>query len=90
MDTTPPQFTPLKVGRAQIFREVCHTQLLDIPPPTSRRMRPSPNEWCEFHCTSGHTMENCKTLQSQIEKLIHNDDLGRFIHGRDEPKTTFD
>ncbi|RDX92428.1 hypothetical protein CR513_25447, partial [Mucuna pruriens] len=33
-DTMMTQFTPLKLGRAQILEEACHMQLLDIPPPT--------------------------------------------------------
>ncbi|RDX86490.1 hypothetical protein CR513_32166, partial [Mucuna pruriens] len=77
---TPCENTSLpRAGRAQILQEVCHIQLLDIPPPTSRRMGPSLDEWCKFHYTSEHKMENCKTLQSQIEKLIRSGHLGRFI-----------
>ncbi|RDX75244.1 hypothetical protein CR513_44911, partial [Mucuna pruriens] len=68
------QFTPLKVKRIQIQREVYHTQLLDFLPTTNQR-----EEWCEFHREHGHTTEDFKTLQVQIEKLIQQSYLGRFI-----------
>ncbi|RDX92682.1 hypothetical protein CR513_25154, partial [Mucuna pruriens] len=64
MDVMSPQFTPLKVGQAQILREVFHMQLLDILLPIGRRAGSSPNEWCEFHRTGEHTTENCRTLKS--------------------------
>ncbi|RDX67172.1 hypothetical protein CR513_53982, partial [Mucuna pruriens] len=75
---------PLKVRRAQILREVYHTQLLDIPLPTGRQLGSSRDKWCKFHCTHGHTMKDYRTLQSQIEKLIYSSHLGRFVHGQDE------
>ncbi|RDX65214.1 hypothetical protein CR513_56144, partial [Mucuna pruriens] len=40
-------FTPLKAKRAQILREVYHTQLLDFPPTTSWQLGPSREEWCK-------------------------------------------
>ncbi|RDX77914.1 hypothetical protein CR513_41880, partial [Mucuna pruriens] len=49
------QFTPLKVERDQILIEVYHTQLLDIPPPTGRRLGSAQDEQCEFYCAHGHT-----------------------------------
>ncbi|RDX89856.1 hypothetical protein CR513_28362, partial [Mucuna pruriens] len=53
-------------------------------------MGPSPDEWCEFHRTSRHMIKNCRTLQSQIEKLIRSSHLGRFVEGRDKSKTIID
>ncbi|RDY10132.1 hypothetical protein CR513_05410, partial [Mucuna pruriens] len=35
------KYTPLKVTKAQILREVYHLQLLDIPPPMERLLSPS-------------------------------------------------
>ncbi|RDX78275.1 hypothetical protein CR513_41471, partial [Mucuna pruriens] len=73
------QFTPLKVGRSQILREVFHTCLLDIPLPTEHQLKPGYDEWCEFHPTHEHTMKNCRTLKGQIEKLVHEGHLSRFV-----------
>ncbi|RDX67133.1 hypothetical protein CR513_54025, partial [Mucuna pruriens] len=42
-------------------------------------MGPSPNKWCEFYRTNGHTTKNCRTLQSQFENLICSGHLGHFV-----------
>ncbi|RDX65283.1 hypothetical protein CR513_56070, partial [Mucuna pruriens] len=55
-------FTPLKMKKAQILREVYHTHLLEVPPLTERQMGPNQDKWCEFHQTHGHTTENYQTL----------------------------
>ncbi|RDX63413.1 hypothetical protein CR513_58164, partial [Mucuna pruriens] len=39
----------------------------------------SRDEWCEFHCTCGHTTKGCRNLKSQIEKLIRTGYLSRFM-----------
>ncbi|RDX94871.1 hypothetical protein CR513_22688, partial [Mucuna pruriens] len=44
------------------------------------QLRPARDEWCEFYLTHGHTTKNCRTLKSQIEKLICEDHLSRFMH----------
>ncbi|RDY08858.1 hypothetical protein CR513_06865, partial [Mucuna pruriens] len=73
------QFTSLKMKRAKILRKVYRTSLLDIALPTEWQMRPSRDKWCEFHQIHGHTTEGCWTLRSQIEKLICEGYLSRFI-----------
>ncbi|KAI0520317.1 hypothetical protein KFK09_007789 [Dendrobium nobile] len=36
-------------------------------------------QYCHFHCSRGHTTEACKQLKEEIERLIRQGYLGRFI-----------
>ncbi|RDX86382.1 hypothetical protein CR513_32293, partial [Mucuna pruriens] len=54
----PVQFNHLKAKRAQILREVYHTQLLDFPPTIKRQLGFEREEWCNFHRTHGHTTKD--------------------------------
>ncbi|RDX96719.1 hypothetical protein CR513_20590, partial [Mucuna pruriens] len=45
-------------------------------------------ECCEFHQTWGQTAEDCKVLKSQIEQLIQDDYLGRFVKKKGNKKHT--
>ncbi|RDX88458.1 hypothetical protein CR513_29944, partial [Mucuna pruriens] len=40
------------------------------------------NEWCEFHRAHDHSIEECQTLQMQIENLIQEGHLGRYVMRR--------
>ncbi|RDX77844.1 hypothetical protein CR513_41963, partial [Mucuna pruriens] len=62
--TRVEKFTPIKTSRAHILKEVCHLQLLDIPPPTQHQLGPSKDEWCEFHKTHDHSTKECRLLKS--------------------------
>ncbi|RDX69099.1 hypothetical protein CR513_51832, partial [Mucuna pruriens] len=53
-------FTPLNEKRAQILREICHTRLLHFPLPSDGKVLGNNRaDWCDFHCTTGHSMEAC-------------------------------
>ncbi|RDX67052.1 hypothetical protein CR513_54114, partial [Mucuna pruriens] len=45
-------------------------------------------EWCEFNREYGHSTEECRTLQEQIERLIQEGHLGQYILGRSEKTPT--
>ncbi|RDY02962.1 hypothetical protein CR513_13521, partial [Mucuna pruriens] len=60
-------FTPLTKKRAQILKEICHTILLEFP------------QECNFHRAFGHSTEGCWTLKTQLEKLIQEGHLGRYV-----------
>ncbi|RDX64521.1 hypothetical protein CR513_56912, partial [Mucuna pruriens] len=57
------KYTSLKATRAQILKEVYHLHLLNIPPPIERQLGLSREEWCEFHQTHGHMIEECRLLR---------------------------
>ncbi|RDX73895.1 hypothetical protein CR513_46428, partial [Mucuna pruriens] len=75
------QFTPLTERRAQILKEICHTRLLKFPQePEGKVLGRHKSEWCDFHRTHGHSTEACWTLRTQIEQLVQDGRLNRFIH----------
>ncbi|RDX76256.1 hypothetical protein CR513_43772, partial [Mucuna pruriens] len=64
---------------AQILHDIYHTHMLKYSKETKgRRMGAKLQEWCEFHRTYGHSMEDCRTLQEQIERLIQEGQLGQY------------
>jgi hypothetical protein len=72
--------TPLNTGLVDILREV-----MTIPEaryPTPIRAPPdkrSTNKYCEYHRDHGHDMEDCISLKIEIERLIRNGKLARFV-----------
>ncbi|RDY12140.1 hypothetical protein CR513_03112, partial [Mucuna pruriens] len=69
-------------------KHVYHIHRRNIPPPTKRKLGPSREEMCKFHRAHGHTTEECRVLKCQIEKLIHDGYLGRFVKRRENEKRT--
>ncbi|RDX61934.1 hypothetical protein CR513_59787, partial [Mucuna pruriens] len=51
-----------------------------------RQLCPSREEWWEFHRAPNHTTKECKVLKSQIEKLIQDGYLGRFVKRKENEK----
>ncbi|RDX63124.1 hypothetical protein CR513_58485, partial [Mucuna pruriens] len=76
----PSQFTPLKEKKARIMREICHARLLNFPQAIkSRVMGRNQQEWCDFHRASGHSTEDCWTLGVQLESLVQQGRLGKYV-----------
>jgi hypothetical protein len=75
-------FTPLTKKRSQILKEVKSTQIIKRPPPNPRPMGDDAGQWCEYHRAYGHDTDNFFTLRMNIEKLIHEGHLGRYVQGR--------
>ncbi|RDY01388.1 hypothetical protein CR513_15295, partial [Mucuna pruriens] len=74
-------FTPLTERKAQILKEICHTRLLKFPQePEGKVLGRHRREWCDFHRTHGHSTEACWTLRTQIEQLVQEGRLNRYIH----------
>ncbi|RDX72697.1 hypothetical protein CR513_47772, partial [Mucuna pruriens] len=84
------KYTLLKATRAKILKEVYHFQLLDIPPPTKWQIGPSWEEWCKFLRACDHTIEECRVLKSQIEKLIQDGYLGCFVKRKENERRTIE
>ncbi|RDX65934.1 hypothetical protein CR513_55364, partial [Mucuna pruriens] len=73
-------FIPLNEKRAQIMHEICHTSLLEYPPEARGKvMGKEKSSLCDFHRAFGHTTEDCWGLKIQIEELIQNGHLGRYV-----------
>ncbi|XP_052198308.1 uncharacterized protein LOC127805596 [Diospyros lotus] len=77
-------FTPLTEPRATILSSIAHTELINFPPHTNQPMGRNMDSFCKFHESPGHTTEQCRELRNQIEQLIREGKLDRFI--LDKPK----
>ncbi|RDX73390.1 Retrovirus-related Pol polyprotein, partial [Mucuna pruriens] len=76
-------FTPLTESRAKILKEICHTRLLKFPQePEGKVLGHDKDEWCDFHRTRGHSTEACWTLCTQLERLVQEGRLNRYVHKR--------
>ncbi|RDX60970.1 hypothetical protein CR513_60843, partial [Mucuna pruriens] len=76
-------FTPLTESKAKILKEICHTRLLKFPQePEGKVLGRDKDEWCDFHRTRGHSTEACWTLCTQLERLVQEGRLNRYVHKR--------
>ncbi|RDX87986.1 hypothetical protein CR513_30479, partial [Mucuna pruriens] len=76
----PQNFTPLTEKMMQILWEICHTSLLEFPPEVKGRvMGPNKDGWCDFHRAFDHSTEDCWSLKTQIERLVQQGHLSRFV-----------
>ncbi|XP_020209306.1 uncharacterized protein LOC109794252 [Cajanus cajan] len=78
------KFTPLNVPRRHILHDVNSASLFEFPAATDRQLGPYKTDWYEFHRTHGHTTENCFVLGRQIERLIKEGRLKKFIARKQE------
>ncbi|XP_020233124.1 uncharacterized protein LOC109813361 [Cajanus cajan] len=78
------KFTPLNVPRRQILHDVNCASLFEFPAATERQLGPFKTDWCEVHRTHGHTTENCFVLGRQIERLIKEGRLKKFVARKQE------
>ncbi|XP_022872734.1 uncharacterized protein LOC111391716 [Olea europaea var. sylvestris] len=84
---SPTSFTRLNTSKTNILMEIKDMKELKWParmrlPPQSRDM----SKYYEFHRDHGHTTENCKALQREIEALIKRGLLGSYIGNDKRPK----
>ncbi|RDX73247.1 hypothetical protein CR513_47173, partial [Mucuna pruriens] len=68
------RFTPLTEKRAQIMHQICHTSLLEYRPEARGKLM-GKRKVAAF----GHTTEDCWALKTQIEKLVQNGHLDRYV-----------
>jgi hypothetical protein len=50
-----------------------------LPPMWALPNKRSVNKYCENHRDHGHDMEDCISLKIEIERLIRNGKLARFV-----------
>ncbi|XP_052172208.1 uncharacterized protein LOC127788138 [Diospyros lotus] len=77
-------FTPLTKPRAVILSSIAHTGLINFPPHSSQPLSKNMDAFCKFHESSRHTTKQCRELRNQIEQLIREGKLDRYI--LDKPK----
>ncbi|XP_020207331.1 uncharacterized protein LOC109792338 [Cajanus cajan] len=78
------KFTPLNVPRRHILHDVNSASLFEFLAATDRQLGPYKTDWCEFHRTHEHTTENFFVLGRQIERLIKEGHLKKFIAGKQD------
>ena len=73
-------FTPLIIPAGEVFAEMADKAILPRPSkvrtPFEKRDK---NKWCEYHHEHGHTTNECRQLQSEIEKLIKRGHLSEYV-----------
>jgi hypothetical protein len=82
----PSSFTPLNMSIDQVLLQIQDSP--DIKWPGKLRSDPtkrSKDLYCRFHRDHGHTTEDCFALKQQIEALIRQGKLGKFVR-QDKPE----
>jgi hypothetical protein len=82
----PSSFTPLNMSIDQVLLQIQDNP--DIKWPGKLRSDPtkrSKDLYCRFHRDHGHTTEDCFALKQQIEALIRQGKLGKFVR-QDKPE----
>ncbi|KAL0445064.1 UNVERIFIED_CONTAM: hypothetical protein Slati_2229100 [Sesamum latifolium] len=73
-------YTPLTVPITQAFMAVEEKGLLTRPRSWRDTLqRPKSDKFCRFHNNYGHTIEECRHLKNEIERLIQNGYLQEFV-----------
>ena len=52
---------------------------LKSPPKTDKRLGPNKDAWCEFHQAYGHGLRNCLALGFQLDELVRNGFLKKYL-----------
>lgn len=75
-------FTPQNSRPEQIWCEVLHLHNIPKPPsPKANVLRHEPRRWCKFHKVHGHHAEDCYQLKKEIERLIQEERLKKYVKG---------
>src|SRR5262249_30021317 len=79
-DRTKKEYTPLNTPLSTILMEVRSSGVLRNPPPmiappSHRNM----NQYCQFHRNYGHSTDQCRSLENEVESLIRRGYLGKFV-----------
>ncbi|KAL0440511.1 UNVERIFIED_CONTAM: hypothetical protein Slati_2534100 [Sesamum latifolium] len=73
-------YTPLMVPITQAFMAVEEKGLITRPHSwRDTPQRPKSDKFCRFHNDYGHTMEECRHLKNEIERLIQNGYLQEYV-----------
>ncbi|RZS14749.1 hypothetical protein BHM03_00046479 [Ensete ventricosum] len=81
-DMLPPRPPPVPLNstRTEISLQIRERGLLKTPNPMKTRSeRCDKRKYCHFHREHGHDTEECRDLQNQIEDLIRQEHLRRYV-----------
>ncbi|KAK3002810.1 hypothetical protein RJ639_019376 [Escallonia herrerae] len=82
--TLPKSFTPLNTSQGHILNQVKSQNILKWPKPMRGPADKRDSQlYCHFHKDHGHTTDECKVLQREIENLITKGHLKQFIKAND-------
>ncbi|KAK3007570.1 hypothetical protein RJ639_014416 [Escallonia herrerae] len=82
--TLPKSFTPLNTSQGHILNQVKSQNILKWPKPMKGPADKRDSQlYCHFHKDHGHTTDECKVLQREIENLITKGHLKQFIKAND-------
>ncbi|KAK8951022.1 hypothetical protein KSP39_PZI003144 [Platanthera zijinensis] len=79
-DQSPREYTPLNTSRTNVFYAIQGKEALRKPRPLPKNTGDQ-TKYCEFHHGQGHDTEDCSKLKEEIEYLIKQGLLGRFLRG---------
>ncbi|XP_073152948.1 uncharacterized protein [Henckelia pumila] len=78
-------FTPLSMSKARALRICDDLQLRKRPPWTEKGPRNRElDKYCHFHKEYGHTTENCRQLDQEIERMMQQNSEVKIILTRQE------
>ncbi|KAK3003400.1 hypothetical protein RJ639_019395 [Escallonia herrerae] len=78
--TMPRPFTPLTASQEHILNQVKGQNILKWPKPMRMPVDKRDDKlYCHFYKDHGHTTEECKVLQHEIESLINKGHLRQFV-----------
>ncbi|GMH05165.1 hypothetical protein Nepgr_007005 [Nepenthes gracilis] len=75
----PIHLTPLNDSRTNVLMQIRGEKFLKWPKQLKNPGGGDQSKYCDFHRCGGHSTEDCRTLQSEIEELIRRGHLSRFI-----------
>ncbi|XP_039119883.1 uncharacterized protein LOC120256214 [Dioscorea cayenensis subsp. rotundata] len=73
-------FTPLSQPRSTILASIEGSGLLNFPPNANKTMGKFTDAYYRFHKTHGHSTDRCRELVNEIESLVHQEKLNRFVY----------
>ncbi|RWW42395.1 hypothetical protein BHE74_00052059 [Ensete ventricosum] len=83
LPTPRPLPIPLNSTRTEVFLQILDEGLLRTPNPIRTKIGGrDKRRYCRFHCDYGHDTEECNNLKNQIEDLIRQGLLHRFVRDR--------
>ncbi|KAK8951451.1 hypothetical protein KSP39_PZI003208 [Platanthera zijinensis] len=79
-DQPPRDYTPLNTSMTNVFHAIQGNEALRRPRPLAKNTGDQ-TKYCEFHRGQGHDTEDCSKLKKEIEYLVKQGLLGRFLRG---------
>lgn len=75
-------FTPLITRREKIWHKALHLHNIHMmPSPKEDVMGYELGRWCKFHRVNGNHIEECYQLKKEIERLIQEGHLKKYVKG---------